>query len=73
MATAPLEIPGQAGFKPHKLIGQEFAHSKARRQAEIHTSKEGMAPPNSLQVWREGDSNQKLENSQKTVSAEMAA
>ena len=55
MATAPLEIPRQAGFKPHRLIGQEIAHSKARRQAEIYTSKTRMAPPNSLQAWREGD------------------
>ena len=34
MATAPLEIPRLAGFKPHRLIGQEIAHSKARRQAD---------------------------------------
>ena len=39
MATAPLEIPRQAGFKPHSLTGQEIAHLKARRQAEIYTSK----------------------------------
>ena len=38
MATTPLEIPRQASFKPHRLIGQEFAHSKARRQEEIYTS-----------------------------------
>ena len=55
MATTPLEIPRQAGFKPHSLTGQEIAHSKARRQAEIYTSKTRMAPPNSLQVWKEGD------------------
>ena len=48
-------IPRQAGFKPHKLIGQEVAQSKARRQAEIYISKKRMALPNSLQVWREGD------------------
>ena len=47
MATAPLEIPKQAGFKPHRLTGQEIVHSKARRQAEIYTSKTRMAPPNS--------------------------
>ena len=33
MAIA-LEIPTEAGFKPHRLIGQEIAHSNARRQAE---------------------------------------
>ena len=73
MATAPLEIPRQAGFKPHKLIGQEIAHSKARRQAELKISKERMAPLNSLQVWKEGDYIKKLRNPLKIVSAEMAA
>ena len=29
MATAPHEAPRQAGFKPHRLIGQEIAPSKA--------------------------------------------
>ena len=47
--------PRQAGLKPHKLIGQEITHSKARKQAEIYTSKKRMAPRNSLQVWTEGD------------------
>ena len=55
VATAPLERSKQAGFKLHRLMWQEIAHSKARRRAEIYTSKERMAPPNSLQVWREGD------------------
>ena len=31
MAAAPVKIPRQAGFKPHKLTGQEIAHSKARK------------------------------------------
>ena len=53
----------QAGFKPHELTGQENAHSKARRQAEIYTSKTRMAPPKSLQVCREGDKNQKIAKS----------
>ena len=53
MATAPLEIPRQAGFKPHKQIRQEITHPRARRQAEIYTPKRRMAPQNSLQVWRE--------------------
>ena len=35
MATAPQETPRHADFKPHRLIGQEIVHSKARRQAEI--------------------------------------
>ena len=60
MATAPPVIPRQAGFKPHRLTGQEIAHSKARRQAEIYTLKTRMAPPNSLQVWREGDKKKKI-------------
>ena len=42
MATVPLEIPRRASFKPHRLTGQEIAHSNVRRQAEIHTSKTRM-------------------------------
>ena len=50
IATAALEIPRQASSKPHRLIGQEISHSKARRQAETYTSKKRMAPPNALHV-----------------------
>ena len=42
MATAPLKISRQAGFKPHRLTGQEIVRSKARGQAEIYTSKTRM-------------------------------
>ena len=37
MATAPQKTQRKADFKPHKLIGNEITHSKAKRQAEVHT------------------------------------
>ena len=38
--TAPQETQRKAGFEPHKLIGKEITHSKARRQTEVYTQDE---------------------------------
>ena len=73
MATAPLEILRQASFKPHRLTGQEIAHSKARRQAEIYTSKTRMAPPINCKFGGKAIKIKKSKNPPKIVSAEMVA
>ena len=70
MATAPLEIPRQASLKPHRLIEQEIAHSKARRQAETYISKK-----DGTTKFIASSEGRQLEqkNPPKLISAEMAA
>ena len=69
-ATAPLEIPKQARFKPRMLIGQEIVYSKARRQAEkILKEKDGTTKfIASLVEGRQ----KKTKNPQKIASVETA-
>ena len=49
--TVPREMPRETSYEPDRLTGKEITHSKARRQAEIDTSKKRMAKPSSLQGW----------------------
>ena len=68
----PLEIPRQASFKPHRLLGQEIVQSKARRQAEIYI-KEKDGTTKFIASLEGKRLNSKKEKSPKFVSAEMTA